>query len=90
MEGRTLEELLRYDSPVQFDDRFALEEVDVAGMTVLAGGEVISALARAEGQIVFDRLLGRYREIEIAAASPEFRNRITLRGLERLAVVFRS
>jgi cytochrome P450 len=124
-----VEELLRYDSPVQFDGRRAFEDLDIAGVDVAAGTEVITvlgaanrdparfsdpnrldlrrdegpplsfaggihyclgaALARAEGEIVFDRLLGRYPMIELASATPEFRNRITLRGLERLPVVFR-
>jgi cytochrome P450 len=111
-----VEELLRYDSPVQF-----------AGIPVRAGSEIITvlgaanhdpehfseperldlhrdegppmsfasgihfclgaSLARAEGQVVFDRLLARYPKIELATDSPTFKNRITLRGLAELPVV---
>jgi len=39
-----------------------------------------AALARAEGQVVFDRLLERFTSIELATDAPRFRNRITLRG----------
>lgn len=122
-----VEELLRYDSPVQFDGRQAFEDVEIAGVPVPAGTEVITvlgsanrdpshfsdpdtldlrrdegppmsfasgihfclgaALARAEGQIVFDRLFDRFPSIELATDAPTFRNRITLRGLESLPVV---
>ncbi len=124
-----VEELLRYDSPVQFDGRHAFEDVDLAGTHVPAGADVITvlgsanrdperfsnpdlldlrrndgppasfgsgihfclgaALARAEGQVVFDRLLERFASIELATDSPQFRNRITLRGLAELPVTFR-
>jgi cytochrome P450 len=47
-----------------------------------------AALARAEGQVVFDRLLARFGAIELATDSPTFRNRITLRGLAELPVEF--
>jgi len=125
-----VDELLRYDSPVQFDGRRAFEDVDLSGVPVAKDQEIITvlgaanrdpghfsdpdqldlrrdegpplsfasgihyclgaALARAEGQVVFDRLLERYSSMELAGGSPEFRNRITLRGLERLPVTFRS
>jgi cytochrome P450 len=48
-----------------------------------------AALARAEGQLVFDRLLERFGSIDLATDAPRFRNRITLRGLTELPVVFR-
>ncbi len=123
-----VEELLRYDSPVQFDGRHAFEDIELGGLPIAAGGEVITvlgaanrdparfhdpdrldlrrdegppmsfasgihfclgaSLARAEGQIVFDRLLARYANMELATDSPVFRNRITLRGLTELPVVF--
>jgi hypothetical protein len=47
-----------------------------------------AALARAEGQVVFEGLLSRFSEIELATDTPVFRNRITLRGLTELPVVF--
>jgi cytochrome P450 len=123
-----VEELLRYDSPVQFDGRVTFEAIDLGEVSVPAGVQVITvlgaanrdparfsepdrldlrrnegppmsfasgihfclgaALARAEGQIVFDRLLSRFSEIELATDAPVFRNRITLRGLTELPVVF--
>jgi cytochrome P450 len=125
---QAVEELLRYDSPVQFDGRHVFQEINLGGIPVPVGSEVITvlgaanrdpahfsdpdrldlhrdegppmsfasgihfclgaALARAEGQIVFDRLLGRFSSIELATDTPVFRNRITLRGLTELPVVF--
>jgi cytochrome P450 len=123
-----VEELLRWDSPVQFDGRQAFEDVDICGVTVPRGTEVVTvlgaanrdpshfsdpeqldlrrdegppmsfasgihlclgaALARAEGQIVFERVLDRFPSIELADESPEWKPRITLRGLASLPVVF--
>jgi len=123
-----VEELLRYDSPVQFDGRHVFEPIDLGGVPVPVGAEVITvlgaanrdpahfsdpdrldlhrdegppmsfaggihfclgaALARAEGQVVFEGLLSRFSEIELATDTPMFRNRITLRGLTELPVVF--
>ena len=123
-----VEELLRFDSPVQFDGRHAFEEVDLAGVPVPEGGDVVTilgaanrdparfsdpdrldlrreegpplsfasgihfclgaALARVEGQIVFGKLLDRFADMELASAEPEWKNRITLRGLAQLPVVF--
>ncbi len=125
-----VEELLRYDSPVQFDGRHVFAEIDLSGVIVPAGGEIITALgaanrdpehfsepesldlhrdegppmsfasgihfclgaslARAEGQVVFDRMLRRFSSIELATDAPVFRNRITLRGLTELPVVFEN
>ncbi|MHB1986895.1 MAG: cytochrome P450 [Acidimicrobiales bacterium] len=123
-----VEELLRYDSPVQFDGRQASEDVDIGGVTARRGSEVVAvlgaanrdparfsdpeeldigrdegppmsfasgihfclgaALARAEGQLVFERLLDRFANIELQNHSPEWKSRITLRGLADLPVVF--
>ena len=123
-----IEELLRWDSPVQFDGRQPFEDVDIGGVTVAEGHEVVTvlgaanrdpehftnpeqldlrrnegppmsfasgihfclgaALARTEGQVVFERLLDRFSSIELADDSPEWKNRITLRGLAALPVVF--
>jgi cytochrome P450 len=125
-----VEELLRYDSPVQFDGRHAFEDIELAGLPIPAGSEIITvlgaanrdparfsdperldlrrdegppmsfasgihfclgaSLARAEGQVAFDRLLARYRSIELATEAPAFKNRITLRGLAELPVVLSS
>ena len=123
-----VDELLRYDSPVQFDGRHALEDSALGELELPAGSEVITilgaanrdpkhffdpdrldlsrdegpplsfasgihyclgaALARAEGQVFFGRLLERFGSIELAGPEPVFRNRITLRGLDALPVVF--
>ena len=125
-----VEELLRWDSPVQVDGRMVFEDVDVHGTTVAAGEQFVTllgaanrdprafddperfdvgrvgqapmsfgggihyclgaALARAEGAVVFDRLLDRFPAIEPAWGDerPGFRDAIVLHGLESLPVQF--
>jgi len=125
-----VEELLRWDSPVQLDGRKAFEAVELHGVVVEEGEEVITllgaanrdprafadpdhfdvgrdglppmsfgsgihyclgaALARAEGQVVFDRLLDRFPTVEPAWGDdpPRYRDSIVLRGLESLPVHF--
>ncbi|HEV2362550.1 MAG TPA: cytochrome P450 [Acidimicrobiales bacterium] len=123
-----VEELLRFDSPVQLDGRRAFEDVEIGGRTIRAGSDVVTllgaanrdpehftdpdrldvgrdegpplsfasgihyclgaALARAEGQVVLERLLDRYPVWELATDTPSWRNRLTLRGLTELPVVF--
>ncbi len=120
-----VEELIRYDSPVQLDGRTALEDIEWRGETIKSGEQVIlllgaanrdpeafpnpneldltreqnfhlsfsrglhhclgAPLARAEGQITFQRLLDRYPEISLAE-EPEFRDHVVLRGLKSLPV----
>jgi cytochrome P450 len=122
-----VEELLRWDSPVQLDGRTALQDADVRGEPVDAGTLVVTmlgaanhdparfadpdtldlargegpslsfgsgihyclgqALARLEGQVVFSRLLARYRRLDLAADEVSYRTSLTLRGLARLPVV---
>jgi cytochrome P450 len=123
-----VDELLRWDSPVQLDGRAAIEDLDVRGVAVAAGEQVVTmlgsanrdprafddpdrfdvgregaapmsfgsgihyclgaALARTEGQVVFDRLLDRFMTIEPAwaGARPIYRDSIVLHGLESLPV----
>jgi cytochrome P450 len=125
-----VEEILRWDSPVQLTARVCLvDEADVNGQRFVKGEEVMTilaaanrdpraydrpddfdvtrtgpaplsfsagihyclgaALARAEGQIVFDSLLDRYSTIEPAWSDDErlrFRDNLVLRGLEALPV----
>jgi cytochrome P450 len=123
-----VEELLRWDSPVQVDGRVAFEDVDLHGETVAAGEQVVTllgaanrdprvydepdrfdvgrvaqapmsfgagihyclgaALARAEGHVVFERLLQRFPVIEPDwdGARPEYRDSIVLHGLQSLPV----
>jgi len=127
--GKTaIEEMLRWDSPVQIDGREAFEDIDLHGVGVARGEEVITllgsanrdprvyddpdrfdvgrvaqapmsfgagihyclgaALARAEGHVVFERLLARYPSIEPAWGDtrPAYRDSIVLHGLESLPV----
>lgn len=42
-----VEELLRYDSPVQFSRRFTLEDIDVGGVTIPARSLVLTCLGSA-------------------------------------------
>ena len=122
-----VDEVLRYESPVQIDGRTAFEAVDVAGHRVEKGQIVMTllgaanrdpaavddpdtfdvgrdelallsfgsgihyclgaSLARLEGQVVLTQLLDRFSRWELAEAEPPWRNRLTLRGLERLPVI---
>jgi cytochrome P450 len=125
-----VEEMLRWDSPVQVDSRQALVDMDLHGVALGAGEQVVTllgagnrdprafpdpdrfdvgreanplsfgagihhclgaALARAEGQVVFERLLDRFPVIEPAWADddrPRYRESPVLRGLEALPVRF--
>lgn len=121
-----VEELLRYDSPVQLTARTATAEIEVGG-TVIPEGELAvvllgagnrdpavftdpdrlditrektsvlsfgagahfclgAGLARLEGQIVFNALLSRFPNLELATDEPQWRDTITLRGLHSLPV----
>ena len=121
-----VEELLRYDSPVQVNGRIAGDTVEIDGHTFPPGATLLvlqgaanrdparfpdpdrldigradgasmsfgtgihfclgAALARVEGQVVFGRLLERYRTIELLDDDPRYRDSITLRGLAELPV----
>jgi cytochrome P450 len=121
-----IEELLRYDSPVQFTSRIARVDVEIDGVRIAAGDEVgvslgaanrdpavfnnpdelaitrqqnahvafgsgihfcIGApLARLEGQIALRLLLERCPTLHLTDAVPAYRERLTLRGLQRLEV----
>jgi cytochrome P450 len=123
-----VEELLRYDSPVQFNLRAALEPADLVGEPLERGDAVIvlqgaanrdparfenpdalnlrradnvplsfgwgihhcigAALARMEGEIAFNALLGRFPTIELLTDEPHWRPSFTLRGLLDLPVRF--
>ena len=43
-----VEELLRWDAPVQIDGRMVFEDVDVHGTTVAAGEQMVTLLGAAE------------------------------------------
>jgi cytochrome P450 len=122
-----VEELLRYDSPVQLTARNAKEDIEVAGVTVRKGEQVVvllgagnrdpeqfddpdrlditrdkpqvvsfgagvhfclgAPLARLEAQIAFTQLLQRFPNIELAE-EPEWRNTLTLHGMNSMKVRF--
>lgn len=122
-----VEELLRYDSPVQIAARTAYEDLSIGEHRIDAGGLVLAmlgaanrdptrfadperfdvardegppmsfgggihfclgaALARLEGQIVLDRLLDRFRVMDLIGV-PSHRDSLTLRGLVDLRVRF--
>jgi len=73
-------------------DRFDVGRVAPAPMSFGAGIHFClgAALARAEGQVAFDRLLERFPVIEPAwgAERPVYRDSIVLHGLESLPVRF--
>jgi len=123
-----VEELLRYDSPVQIAARTAYEDLTIDGHRIEAGTSVLAlvgaanrdparftdpdrldvgrsesapmsfgsgihfclgaALARLEGQVVLDRLLDRFRTMELVGGPPTHRDSLTLRGLVDLRVRF--
>ena len=123
-----VEELLRYDSPVQMAARTAYEDLSIGGHEIATGSIVLAllgaanrdparftdpdrldvgraegapisfgggihfclgaALARVEGQIVFDRLLDRFGTMELVDDHPTHRDSLTLRGLVDLRVHF--
>ena len=120
-----VEEMLRYESPVQVNGRYALEDTHIGDQPIAAGESVVTflgagnrdpqqfpepdrfdvgrddgaplsfgggihyclgaALARLEGQVVFDRLLDRFSDLELLE-EPAFRPSVTLRGVEQLRV----
>jgi cytochrome P450 len=47
LDAGAVEELLRYDSPVQFSRRITLEELDIDGVTIPAGSFVLTCLGSA-------------------------------------------
>lgn len=123
-----VEELLRYDSPVQRTARITNTDAEVAGQPMPRGTMVITALgaanrdpaqfadpdvldvgrkdprhisfgfgihfclgaplARVEGQVALGTLLRRLPRLQLAEATPEWRESSVLRGLKRLNVTF--
>jgi cytochrome P450 len=119
-----VEELLRFDSPVQFNLRAALEPAELAGEPIARGDRIVvlqgaanhdpnhfdhpdlldlrrtdntplsfgwgihhcigAPLARMEGEIAFNALLGYFPTIELTVAEPPWRPGFTLRGLLEL------
>ncbi len=126
--GSAVEELLRFDGPVQRTARIPSEDVTIGGHTIGKGEMVMpflgaadrdptqfpepdrlditradnrhiafgmgihfclgAPLARMEGQIAINTLLGRLPKLALATDRPEFRQSLTLRGLRSLPVSF--
>ncbi len=67
--GNAVEEIIRYDSPTQFTGRIAGEDVEIGGVTVPRGSEVLFMLGSANrdetmwdepDQLMVDRKIGRH------------------------------
>ena len=120
-----IEEILRYQPPVQIDGRTTFEDIEIGGVTIPEGANVITllaaanrdpevfedpdrfditrpnpqilsfsygihyclgaSLARLEGQVVLERMLDRFGHWRLVE-EPEWRPRITLRGVSSLQV----
>jgi cytochrome P450 len=78
--------------PARFSDpdRLDIERDPNPHIAFSAGAHfcVGAMLARLEAQIAFPRLLKRLPRIELAVEQPEYRETITLRGLQELRVTF--
>jgi cytochrome P450 len=123
-----VEELLRYDGPVQRTARIPSEDVTIGGRRIARGEMVMpfigaadrdpaqfpapdrldigradnrhiafgwgihfclgAPLARIEGQIAIDTLVRRFPRLALATEAPEYRQSLTLRGLQALPVTF--
>jgi cytochrome P450 len=78
----------RYPDP----DRLDLTRTDIQPLSFGGGVHFClgAALARAEIEITFRLVLGRFETIELTGEAPRFQDRLTLRGLTALNVVCRS
>jgi cytochrome P450 len=126
--GTAVEELLRFDGPVQRTARIPSEDIVIGGRTIPKGEMVMpflgaadrdaaqfpdphrldltradnrhiafgmgihfclgAPLARMEGQIAINTLLRRLPKLALATDTPQFRQSLTLRGLQSLPVSF--
>ena len=126
--GTAVEELLRFDGPVQRTARIPSEDIVIGGRTIPKGEMVMpflgaadrdpaqfpdpqrldltradnrhiafgmgihfclgAPLARMEGQIAINTLLKRLPKLALATDRPQFRQSLTLRGLQTLPVSF--
>jgi len=126
--GGAVEELLRYDGPVQRTTRIPSAEVTIAGRTIGKGEMVMpfigaadrdpaqfpdpdrlditrtdnrhiafgwgihfclgAPLARVEGQLAINTLVQRLPKLALATDTPDYRQSLTLRGLNALPVAF--
>ena len=123
-----VEELLRFDGPVQRTARIPSEDITIGGQTIGKGEMVMpflgaadrdptqfpdpdrlditradnrhiafgmgihfclgAPLARLEGQIAINTLLARLPRLDLATDRPQFRQSLTLRGLQALPLSF--
>lgn len=123
-----VDELLRYDSPVQSNRQVAREDVEIDSVRIAAGQLVIlligaahrdpaqftspdrldvgrpdvrplsfgggvhhclgAGLAQMEAEIVLSSLLRRFNDLTLAVDEPQWRNNLTLRGLQALPITF--
>jgi cytochrome P450 len=126
--GTAVEELLRFDGPVQRTARIPSEDITIGGQTIGKGEMVMpflgaadrdptqfpdpdrlditradnrhiafgmgihfclgAPLARLEGQIAINTLLARLPKLALATDRPQFRQSLTLRGLQALPLSF--
>ncbi len=71
--GPAVEEVLRYDPPVQLVSRFALRSAEVAGATIAAGSFVVMLLGAANRDPALCADPGRFSVRRAAAAAPGVR-----------------
>jgi len=78
--------------PARFSDPDRLDVGRAEGSPISFGSGIHfclgAALARMEGQVVLDRLLDRFRTMELVGGEPAYRDSLTLRGLVALPVRF--
>jgi cytochrome P450 len=126
--GTAVEELLRFDGPVQRTARIPSEDITIGGQTIGKGEMMMpflgaadrdptqfpdpdrlditrtdnrhiafgmgihfclgAPLARMEGQIAINTLLARLPKLALATDRPQFRQSLTLRGLQALPLSF--
>jgi cytochrome P450 len=126
--GTAVEELLRFDGPVQRTARIPSEDITIGSQTIAKGEMVMpflgaadrdptqfpdpdrlditradnrhiafgmgihfclgAPLARMEGQIAINTLLARLPKLALATDRPQFRQSLTLRGLQALPLSF--
>jgi pimeloyl-[acyl-carrier protein] synthase len=124
----SVEELLRYESPVQHTARIAPADMQLGGKTIRKGSRVVAVLAaanrdpirfpdpdcldllrtdnrhlafgwgphfcfgaplgRLEGQIAFNMLLRRLKNVALASDTLQWRHNAGLRGLNSLRITF--
>lgn len=123
-----LEEILRYESPVQFTSRVATEDVNIDGITIRSGEKILIALGavnrdpaqfsdpdrfdmtrannshlafadgihhclgasltRLEAEIAINTLIQQLPDFKLSPDKLEWRNKVALRGLKSLPIIW--